>query len=62
MDRCGKLWILWGPEFAQTDHGCNPGDLLINPGAHPADETLASLGGSVERGIDEVADDSDVLR
>ena len=39
-----------------------PGSLFVNPDAHPPDEALGPLGGSLKRGVDEVSRSTDDAR
>ena len=57
MDRCEKLSCRQSPEFAQAGHGLAPGNPLINPHAHPPDESLGPLRRSGDCGVDEIPHD-----
>ena len=58
-DRCGKLGGRDIPDFPQAGDGLAPWSLLVDPDSHPPDEALGPLGGSVERGVDEISSGPD---
>ena len=57
IDRWEKLSCWQGPEYAQAGHGLAPRNPLINPHAHPPDESLGPLRRSDDCGVDEVSQD-----
>ena len=43
------------PDFSQAGDGRAPRSLSVDPGPHPADETLSALGGSLDGRVDEIS-------
>ena len=52
--RCGKLLLEMGVDFAQSAHSMAPESLAVNEGAQPPDEFQASDGATLEECGDKI--------